>query len=229
MHYSIIHVFCSQVSRHSMHESHIIFLYWSPYPTSNTIRFGDLSPATLCVSSARVTRRLISANLLWESFFFNARMAQESMGMFTVAKIWLIFLDQIRKMTPRVLWLCRRAACPSSNETRRQRAWSASLNIDTEQRGTRATSRICFFKFKVHGYWKHYAVPFLSKIPRGYTSTLSTLKSNSANFIANTFKHSKTSSVLCILSHICCGLNSDGKRDGAAYLHFKASQRHTVH
>lgn len=31
------------------------------------------------------------------------------------------------------------------------------------------------------------------------------------------------------VTHFVVGLNSDGKRDSAAYLHFKASQRHTVH
>lgn len=123
--------------------------------------WGFRPSKSLCEQCSRNPPSYFCQFALRVFFFFNARMAQESMGMFTVAKMWLIFLDQIRKMTPRVLWLCRRAACPSSNETRRQRAWSASLNIDAEQRGTRATSRICFFKSEVHGYWKHYAVKSL--------------------------------------------------------------------
>lgn len=137
---SYMYFFFPGVKAQHAKKSHIISLYWSPYPTSNTICLGDLSPATLCVSSACVTHCLISANSLWEP---------GSMGMFTVAKMWLIFLDQIEKMTPRVFWLYRWAVCSSSNETRRQRAWSDSLNIDTEQRGTRATSEN--LKFTVIG------------------------------------------------------------------------------
>lgn len=53
---------------------------------------------------------------------------------FAVVKMPHIFLDQIKKIMPG-------AARPALNKMRRQRVWSASLNIDTEQRSYGATSQ----------------------------------------------------------------------------------------
>ena len=69
-----------------------------------------------------------------------------------------------------------------------------------DRRYARATSEN--IKFTVIG--KHYAVSFISSIPRGHASSLSPLKSKSANFIANwpqhkpyMRKHSVTHFFLC--------------------------------
>lgn len=148
----------------------------------------------------------------------------ESIKTFTLVKMWLVFLDQIKRMTPRVLWLYRWAVCASSNETRRQRARSALINIDAEQRFTRGTPEYAFQILKLSDI--RHIIQFSSWVKsHKATHTCCPLLWQTADFTDwPKCKPFKSSCMFCILSDLLLV-----ELWWEAYLHFKASQRDTVH
>lgn len=131
-------------------ESRIICLYQSPYPTSDTICFGDFRPSNSL-------REPWLCNAPAHNIHLALRMMAKGGSM--CGKTWLIFLDQIKKMMPLSLVIVQTSRVPPPpDETRRQSARSASLNIDAERREHKSHIRMCFFKFKVLSYWKHHGV-----------------------------------------------------------------------
>lgn len=134
--YRTRYVFCSQVSKHSKHESRINFLQCSSHLQHNALR-GFKLRNSLCACACA-----ISTNSLW-TLHFLPRRRQERIRTFTV----VVFLDQIKKTYPRPSWLYRWAVRSSSNET------SESLICLTKYRN-RAEShkrhiRICFSYLKI--------------------------------------------------------------------------------
>lgn len=143
----------------------------------------------------------------------------ESIKTFTLVKMWLVFLDQIKRMTARVLWLYRWAVCASSNETRRQRARSALINIDAEQRFTRGTPEYAFQILKLSDIRHIIQFPSWVKSHKA-THTCCPLLRQTLLILQTGPSANHSSRAACFaFCQICCWLNSDGKHIYISKLH----------